>query len=140
MKPVHRITAILLVLALAAFAAIGLVEAATAAPAPVYHQAASGRTVTVAVGERVKVDLRASSGTAYRWVVVKGKHAAPFKIVSRRTYSGASGIPGAPYHTVWTLKGRAVGYATFKVVLRSVVDGNVARRFTLHLHVVPASM
>lgn len=136
MKPVHRITAILLVLALAAFAALGLIEAANAATVPVYHQAASGRTVKVAVGDRIRVDLRAASGTPYRWVVVKGRHAAPFKIVSRRSYSDGSGVPGAPYHTVWTLKGRSVGYATFKVVLRSTVDGDVARSFRLRLHVV----
>lgn len=118
-------------------AVTGFVAPSGATSTPVtLHQRDSGRTVRLAVGDVVRVDLRAASGTAYRWVVVRGKHSSVFRIVSRRSFSTDPGVPGASYHTVWRLRGTAVGRGTFKVVLRSTVNGVVARSFTVHLRVL----
>jgi predicted secreted protein len=138
MKPSTRVIALLLVVALAALAALGIVDAATAVtPAPAtYHQSASGTTAHVSKGSFIRVDLRSPSGIPYEWVVVKGKHAHSFKITGRTTYSTTTGVPGAPFHTVWTLHGVKHGTSTFKVVLRSITDHkDVARHFVLHVKV-----
>jgi hypothetical protein len=119
-------------------ATIGGVAAAPsgATTIPTYHQAASGTTVRLKVGAELRVSLQAAGGTAYRWVVTAGHDVVPFQIVSRRSYVVTPGLPGGPVRTVWTIRGRHVGYATFRTVLRSVVDGTVARRFVLHIRVV----
>jgi predicted secreted protein len=139
MSPFPRSLAAVVAAAFSTTLLVGPASATVPPPTyPTYAQHDSGSKVRLEKAHILKVDLPAASGTAYTWVVVKGKHSSRFKIVKRRTYGTNAGVPGAPVHTVWTLRGRARGTATFKVVLRSSVDGDVARRFTLKVHVVKA--
>lgn len=115
---------------------IAPVTAAPGATSPaVYHQSASGKTVYVRVGKTLVVDLKTASGTPFEWVVVQGRDSKKIKIVSRRTFGTGSSAPGAPYRTVWTIKGTQRGTAVFKVVLRNVTDKTVARRFKITVRV-----
>lgn len=138
MTSYRRTVALLSTAALLALAALGFAGTTAGATTPalnVYSGSSNGKTVKLAKGDVLFVDLRAASGTPYVWKVVKGKHTTKFRIVKRQTASVNPGVPGAPYRTTWTIKGTKVGTATFRVVLRSAVDGDVARRFTLHVKV-----
>lgn len=112
-------------------------SARSTATTPVYHLSDSGRTVNVRKGSYLKIDLRASTGTAYRWVITQGRNSSIFTVVSRKTYAypHSPGTTGYPYHTVYTLKAVARGTGTFRAALRSSVDSSVARRFRLYVHV-----
>jgi predicted secreted protein len=119
---------------------------ATTTPAPTtYHLRASGRTVRVERGHLIRVSLTTASDGGYHWVVVRGRHGTTFTILSRRVVpppaSTQNGVPlvGGDSQTVYTLRARARGYATFKAIERRPWDhSDVAHRFTLHLRVTPS--
>jgi predicted secreted protein len=107
-----------------------------------YHQAASGRTVQVKKGHVIRISLTTSTDGGYGWAVVRGRHSTKFTILSRKvvhaTSSTVNGVPlvGGTSQTIWTIKGIARGYSTFKAVERRPWDkDHVIKRFTLHLHV-----
>jgi predicted secreted protein len=114
----------------------------TAAAPPTYHLRASGRTVHVKRGHLIRISLPTASDGGYRWLVVRGKHSSTFTIVSRKVVAPPAttqdGVPsvGGYSRTVYTLRGRARGHATFKAIERRPFDkSDVIHRFTLHLHV-----
>jgi predicted secreted protein len=139
-------------LAGAALGAVLVVVPASAAPSTsstsamptTYHLRDSGRTVHVERGQLIRISLKTASDGGYRWVVVRGRHSTKFRIVSRKVVAPATvaGTPlvGAPSQTVWTLRARQRGFATFKAIERRPwAKSDVIKRFTLHLRVVRVS-
>lgn len=100
-----------------------------------YTKADSGETVKVASGDRIRVVLKAASGTGYSWRAVKPSSDA-FTIVSRQEKSTNPGVPGGGVKVIFTLQAAAKGTGLFKAELRRPFGKKrVARRFSLTLKV-----
>jgi predicted secreted protein len=95
-----------------------------------------GKTIDLAKGRTLIVELSSNASTGYSWAV-KGDP-APLKLVSsdykQPEQSGKVGAPGAQQ---FRLKGTAPGTSTLKLVYRRPWEKSVApaRTFTLHVNV-----
>lgn len=108
----------------------------TAAPV-VYHDKASGHTISVAEGKTFKVSLEACGDCGQHWSFTHRPAAATVEVEHRRVVSDAKPpAVGGNDHTIWTFRAVSTGKTTMRMVERSADDGNkVIKRFTLTVEV-----
>ncbi len=105
-------------------------------------QAASGRTISIAVGTSVTIDLESNASTGYHWVVATAPDAG---VLEAEPGSGDYAAPtsdllGAPGRQ--TFRYRARSHGTTELVLTYVAPGTgtVGQTFRLTVDVTPTSL
>jgi inhibitor of cysteine peptidase len=78
-------------------------------------EAAAGRLVTVAVGERVRITLPENRTTGYRWRV--GGGCAGILAVEDDEAKAGSGVPGAGGERIWVFAAKAEGQCELRFEL-----------------------
>jgi predicted secreted protein len=110
---------------------------AQAAGGAVHHVSYAPTSYTVKVGHKVTVTLKTASDGGYGWAITQGARSAKFTVLSKKVVSAATpGTVGGYSRTVYVLRAKKTGNATFKAVERRSFDKtDVIDRFTLHLHI-----
>lgn len=92
---------------------------------------------TVKNGHKVTITLRTDTDGGYSWAITQGRHSPKFTVLSKKVVSQAApGTVGGYSKTIYVLKVKKVGNATFQAVERRPFDKtDVINRYTLHLHI-----
>lgn len=105
-------------------------------------QAASGRTISIAVGTSVAIDLEANASTGYHWIVATAPDPGVFEAEpgSGDYAAPTSDLLGAPGRQ--TFRYRALSDGTTELVLTYVAPGTgtVGQTFRLTVDVAPTSL
>ena len=103
--------------------ALGSVRGCTRGAAMIeLSEAAAGRPVTVAVGERLRVTLPENRTTGYRWQV--GDGCAGILAAESDEATAGSGQPGAGGTRAWVFAAKAVGQCELRFVSARVWEKN----------------
>lgn len=116
--------------AVASAAALGM-PAATAAGPPVYHHAASGRTVHLTVGTRFSVELKTCADCGYSWKFAHRPDHSVVKVLGSHVVSHAKPpAVGGEATTIYRFKVVGTGRTTFRLV-EHAPSGKVSSHFRL---------
>jgi predicted secreted protein len=97
-------------------------------------QADNGSTVTIALRDRLVVELPAQFGTGFSWAATQSTFGV-LDLASEQTRSRSSAAPGATETQAFTFAARSRGTADIRLVYRQpwVRDGAEAVSFSLHV-------